>query len=358
MNLEQFLKQMVDLGASDIFIIAGLPLTYERSGQKVRLDMSPLLEHDTKKMVALLYEMAGRDFDAFLRLENYDDDFSFTLVGSGRFRVNAFRQRGSVSSVIRLIPFELPDPADINIPPEILGCATFHKGLVLLTGPAGAGKSTTLACIVDALSQQRSGHIITMEDPIEFIYRHNKCIITQRELITDVETYAEALRSAMRQKPNVILLGEMRDKETIETAILAAETGKLIFSTLHTVGITGAIDRIVDAFPATLQYQVRLQLSTVIQAIVGQQLIPATDGSVVPVFEIMMVDVAMRSLIREEKTHQIDSMITSGSVQGIRTIDQSLFELWKQGKITTETALQYSVHRNALVKRLSMEDKQ
>lgn len=356
MNFEQFLKQMVDIGASDIFIIAGLPLTYEVGGQQVRLDTPPLTPKDTTDLVESIYKISGRSMSVFNDAKNADDDFSFALAGTGRFRVNVFRQRGSASAVIRVIPFGLPKPEDFHITPDILGCADFQKGLILVTGPAGAGKSTTLACIIDKLNHERSGHIITMEDPIEYIHRHDKCIVTQREIPTDIATYSEALRSAMREKPDIVLLGEMRDKDTIETAVTAAEMGQLIFSTLHTVGAAGTVDRIVDAFPATQQRQIRLQLSMVIQAIVSQQLVPAIGGGVVPAFEVMVANTAIRNLIREEKTYQIDSMIASGSAKGMRTMDQSLFELWKKGKITKENALQYSVHQEALAKRFATEE--
>lgn len=355
MNLRNVLKEMIDIGASDIFIIAGLPLTYEVGGQQKRLDMPCLTPQDTADLVASVYEIAGRRLEYFTDSKNRDDDFSFAVSGVGRFRVNVFRQRGSSSAVIRIIPFGLPDPIKYNIPPEVLACSDFQKGLILVTGPAGAGKSTTLACIIDKLNQQRSGHIITMEDPIEYIHSHGKCIVTQREIPTDIATYSEALRSAMREKPDVILLGEMRDKDTIETAVTAAEMAQLIFSTLHTVGAAGTVDRIIDAFPATQQRQIRLQLSMVVQAIISQQLVPTINGGVLPAFEVMVANTAIRNLIREEKTHQIDSMIASGSAKGMRTMDQSLFELYKQGHITKETALQYSVHQDALAQRFITE---
>ena len=355
MDLKQLLKQMVDTKASDIFIIAGLPLTYEVGGRQVRLDMPPLKPQDTAEFVEAIYEASGRKMKNFTNSGNKDDDFSFALPGIGRFRVNVFRQRGSESAVIRIIPFGLPKPEDYNIPDEVINCAEFQKGLVLVTGPAGAGKSTTLACIIDKLNKNRSGHIITMEDPIEYIHRHEKCIVTQREIPTDISTYSEALRSAMREKPDILLLGEMRDKDTIETAVTAAEMAQLIFSTLHTVGAAGTVDRIIDAFPATQQRQIRLQLSMVIQAIISQQLIPTVDGGLVPAFEIMTANTAIRNLIREEKTHQIDSIIAAGSEKGMRTMDQSLFDLCKAGTITKEMALQYSVHQEALRKRFETE---
>ena len=302
-----------------------------------------------------MFRIANRSFDHFLSLANHDEDFSFALPGIGRFRANVFRQRGSLGLVIRVIPFGLPNPREMHIPDEVLSCANFQKGLVLVTGPAGSGKSTTLACIIDKLNHSRTGHIITMEDPIEYIHRHQSCIVTQREVPTDIATYGEALRSAMREAPDVILLGEMRDYETIGTAVTAAEMAQLLFSTLHTTGAAGTVDRIIDAFPASQQRQIRLQLSMVLQAIVSQQLVPTKNGTVVPAFEIMFMNTAIRNLIREEKTHQIDSAIAAGSAQGMRTMDQSLFDLVAKGIVDKQVALQYSIHQEALEKRFEVE---
>ena len=355
MNLEQFLQQMIDAGASDVFIIAGLPLTYQADGRQVRSESGPLMPEDTERVVRAIFETSGRSVERFMEGGNHDEDFSFALPGIGRFRANVFRQRGSLAAVIRVIPFGLPDPAAYHIPPEVLEVAELKKGLVLVTGPAGAGKSTTLACIIDKLNHERTGHIITMEDPIEYVHRHGSCIVTQREVPTDVATYAEALRSAMREAPDVILLGEMRDAQTIGTAVTAAEMAQLIFSTLHTTGAAGTVDRIIDAFPASQQRQMRMQLSMVLQAIVSQQLVPTVDGSVVPVFEIMRSNTAIRNLIREEKTHQIDSVIAACGREGMRTMDQSLFDLVSSGRVARETALQYAIHQEALQKRLDAD---
>ncbi|MEG0071179.1 MAG: PilT/PilU family type 4a pilus ATPase [Raoultibacter sp.] len=356
MDAIQLLNLMVETEASDIFIIAGLPITYELSGRQVRLDTPILTPQDTEMFVQSLYAASGRKPGLFTDNKNHDDDFSFALAGIGRFRANIFRQRGSLSAVIRLIPFGLPEADKFGIPEDVLRCADFQKGLVLVTGPAGAGKSTTLACIIDRLNHTHEGHIITMEDPIEYIHKHESCIVTQREVPTDIATYGEALRSAMREKPNVILLGEMRDYETIETAITAAEMAQLIFSTLHTTGAAGTVDRIIDVFPASQQRQIRIQLSMVLQAIVSQQLIPAIDGSEVPAFEIMVANTAIRNLIREEKTHQIDSVIAAGGTEGMRTMDQSLFALCQSGRITKEIALRYSIHQEALQAHFAAEN--
>lgn len=356
MDLRKILKQMVDAKASDIFFVAGLPVTYNAGGRQLRTKTGPLSPMQTRTVVAEVYAAANRDFQMFLDNGNHDDDFSFAIPGIGRFRANAFRQRGSLGLIIRIIPFGLPNPVEFEIPEEVLRFADVQKGLVLVTGPAGVGKSTTLACIIDRLNHSRQAHVITMEDPIEYLHSHGTCIVTQREIPTDVATYAEALRSAMRESPDVILLGEMRDVETIGTAVAAAEMSQLLFSTLHTTGAAGTVDRIIDTFPSSQHKQVRIQLSMALQAIVSQQLIPTVDGGVTPAFEIMCVNTAIRNMIREAKTHQIDSVIASSAAEGMRTMDQSLFDLYKKGRITREMALQYSVHTEALKKRIESEE--
>ena len=355
MELKPLLKRMIDEKASDIFVVAGQPLTFSSSGRFMRLGDQSLMPRDTKEVITSIYELADRDFTLMDQNVNHDEDFSFAIAGVGRFRANVFRQRGSMSAVIRVIPFGLPNPADYEIPDDVLELSRLTKGLVLVTGPAGAGKTTTLTCIIDKLNHEREGHIITMEDPIEYVHRHESCIVTQREIPTDVATYAEALRSALRQSPDVILLGEMRDPETVSTAMTAAEMAQLLFSTLHTTSASGTIDRIIDTFPAVQQHQIRIQLSLVLQAIVCQQLVPTVDGRVAPVFEIMKSNPAIRNLIRERKTHQIDSVIAAGGKDGMRTMDQSLFQLVKAGRITAETALRFSIHEEALERRLEIE---
>lgn len=355
MKLTELLKEMIDVKASDIFIVPGLPFTYRASGKQVRLNSDPLMPADTEQLVSAIYKASGRSMEAFINSQNHDDDFSFALSGVGRFRANIFRQRGSLGTVIRVIPFGLPDPAEFEIPEDVLKCANFQKGLVLVTGPAGAGKSTTLACIIDRLNHTRHGHIVTMEDPIEYVHKHGTCIVTQREVPTDIASYGEALRSAMRESPDVILLGEMRDADTIGTAVTAAEMAQLLFSTLHTTGAAGTVDRIIDAFPSSQQRQIRLQLSMVLQGIVSQQLVPTVDGKVTPAFEIMTMNTAIRNLIRDEKTHQIDSVIATCGAEGMRTMDQSLFNLVKEGRVTKEMALQYSIHQEALRTRFATE---
>lgn len=255
MDVRETLRQAVEMGASDIFIIAGLPLTYKVDGRQRRME-ARLMPADTAAVISDIYTLCGRSRSRIER-EDMDDDFSFSIPDLGRFRANVLHQRGSLAAVIRVIRFGLPEPEKLNIPPEVLASARLMKGLVLVTGSAGSGKSTTLACLINAINQTREGHIITMEDPIEYIHRHDRCIVTQREISTDSPSYVSALRSALRESPDVILLGEMRDYETIEVAMTAAETGQLLFSTLHTTGAANTVDRIIDVFPAGQQAQVR-----------------------------------------------------------------------------------------------------
>lgn len=351
MDITVILKRALELDASDIFIIAGLPVTYKVNGRQQR-EGTALKPDDTQGAVAALYALCGRRPRSVEALSS-DDDFSFAVPGLGRFRASVLHQRGTLAAVLRVIQFGLPDPAVLGIPEAVMRVADTLKGLVLVTGAAGNGKSTTLACLIHAINRSREGHIITMEDPIEFIHRHDKSIVTQREIGTDCESYVSALRSALRESPDVILLGEMRDAETIEVAMTAAETGQLLFSTLHTVGAANTVDRIVDVFPAAQQQQVRIQLSMVLQAVISQQLVPTVDGGQTAAFEVMYADPAIRNLIREAKTHQIDSAIQAGAAKGMCTMDSSLLALCRAGRITPETALTHSAHYEALEKRLA-----
>lgn len=306
---------------------------------------------DTDRLIHQIYSMAGnRNIDPFL--QTGDDDFSFSIPGLSRFRVNAYRQRGSLAAVIRVIAFDLPNPDILHIPEEVMSAADFTKGMVLVTGPAGSGKSTTMACIVDRINHSREGHIITLEDPLEYLHRHDKCIVSQREICTDTESYLVSLRATLRQSPDVILLGEMRDYETIQTAMTAAETGHLVLSSLHTTGAANTIGRIVDVFEPSQQRQVSIQLSMVLQAVISQQLVPDINGHNIPVFEVMRLNPAIRNMIRDNKVHQIDGVISSSAHEGMRAMDQSLLELYKQGRITRETALKYASNGDMLKRKL------
>lgn len=355
-NLLSVLKQAVEAEASDIFIIAGHPIAFKINEAVVPIDDVTLQDYrlspeDAKQLLEKIYACGkGRDIRPFL--ENGDDDFSFSVEKLGRFRCNAYYQRGTMASVLRLVSFRLPDPGKLNIPETVVNLNFVKKGLVLITGSAGSGKSTTLACIIDKINQTRSSHIITIEDPIEFLHKHGKSIVSQREVPNDTRNYVHALRAALRQAPDVILLGEMRDYETIATAMTAAETGQLVLSTLHTIGASNTVDRIIDVFPPSQQQQIRVQLSMVLQAVVSQQLLPAIDGRLVPAFEIMIVNPAIRNMIRESKVHQIDNAIYSGADEGMISMDADLFRLYSQGVIARETALIHAVNPESLAKRM------
>ena len=302
-------------------------------------------------MIKDIYQLANnRDFSNFLA--SRDDDFSFSLPNIGRFRVNAYRQRNSCAAVLRIVRFELPDPKKMHIPEIVCDLANQKKGMILVTGPAGSGKSTTLACIIDQINQKRNTHIITIEDPIEYLHSHNKSIVSQREVFHDTKNYVAALKAALREAPEVILVGEMRDLETIDIAITAAETGHLIFSSLHTVGAANTIDRMIDVFPASQQQQIRVQLAMVLNAVICQQLLPGVDGKMIPAFEIMICNQAIRTLIRDGKTHQIDSTISNSRQLGMITMDEAIIELYKQGKISKETALMYATNPKIVERRL------
>lgn len=354
MKLEEILRRAVELGASDIFIIAGLPLTYKVQGQQLRDEESGKLNpSQTEDYVAEIYAAARREPRCITGAIT-DDDFSISYSGIGRFRVNLFRQRGSLAAAIRVIRFGLPTAEQMQIPQEVMRVANLRKGIVLVTGQTGSGKSTTLACIINEINHNRSGHILTLEDPVEYIHHHEKCIVSQREIHCDCPDYVTAMRSALRESPDVILLGEMRDKETMEVAMSAAETGQLLFSSLHTTGAANTIDRIIDSFPSNQQAQMRLQLSMVLQSVISQQLVPDVDGNNVPVFEIMHVNLAIRNMIRESKTHQLDSAIAAGAAQGMRTMDMSLLNLYNSRRITRETLLRYCTNYDAMQKRVGI----
>lgn len=351
MNITEILQKAVAEKASDIFIVAGLPVSLRKNGIISRLDETRLLPPDTEELISQIYSIAGNRELAIVS-DGGDDDFSFAVPGLSRFRVSAYKQRSALSAVIRIITFDLPDYSELGIPDTIINMGNGSGGMILVTGPAGSGKSTTLACIIDHINKTRDKHIITLEDPLEYLHRHNRSIVSQREINVDTENYVTALRAALRQSPDVILLGEMRDYETISIAMTAAETGHMLFSTLHTIGAANTIDRIIDVFPANQQRQVAVQLSMVLSAVVSQQLLPAVDGGVVPAFEIMTVNPAIRNMIRDNKIPQIEGLLYSSSKEDMISMDSSILKLYQEGRITRETALLYATNPEMLERKL------
>ncbi|MCR5421821.1 MAG: PilT/PilU family type 4a pilus ATPase [Lachnospiraceae bacterium] len=354
MSIKDILKTIVNEEASDIFIVAGRSLTYKVHGhlRSYNNDSDILKPQDCFSLISEIYELAGNR--GLKNLESTgDDDFSFTLPDAARFRVNAFKQRGSLSAVIRVIAFDNLHPEKLKIPNEIIDFPLKHKkGLVLITGPAGSGKSTTLACMIDKINNEREAHIITLEDPIEYLHYHKKSIVSQREIISDTESYLTALRASLRESPDVILLGEMRDPETISVAMTAAETGHLVLSTLHTIGAANTIERIIDAFPPNQQHQIYIQLSMVLQMVVSQQLVDTTEGKRVPAFEIMKLNPAIRNNIRERNLQSIENFIATGEKEGMILMNRSLANLVKNGIITEETAYSSTTNPENLEREL------
>jgi len=349
MDFKAAVLKAVENSASDIFLIAGQPVSYKCRREIFQLDGDILTPEDAEKVIDGIYALSGRS------PENYhktgDDDFAFNMSGM-RFRVSALRQRGGSAAVIRPVSSEVPDYRSIGIPECIMDTAALQKGLVLVTGPAGSGKSTTLACIMDRVNHTCPKHIITIEDPVEFLYDNDKSIFTQREVGSDTEGYGAALRASLRQSPDVILVGEMRDYDTIKTALTAAETGHLIFSTLHTLGIGSTVNRIIDIFPPDQQQQIRVQLASQLCTVVTQELIRTVKGELIPVFEVVQVNSAMRNMIRENKTYQLDSSLGMYSGDGMMSLDGQLYDLQKAGTITLDTAISAALRPDILRKRI------
>lgn len=337
MTLEQIIKAAYNNGASDIHVTPGTPPVIRCSGELLRVGEEKMQSEDTEAIAKEIFKIA--DYSKRFE-ENGEVDFSFAFGDYGRFRANIYKQRGSIAIAIRLIPKEIPELSTLGIPDSVIKLSNKNRGLILVTGPTGAGKSTTLAALVNLINEQRNCHIITLEDPIEYLHRHKTGIVNQREIGIDSHSFASALRSALREDPDVIMIGEMRDQETIATALTAAETGHLVFGTLHTMGAAKTIDRIVDTFSENQQQQVRVQLASVLQSVITQQLIPSNDV-LVPAFEVMMVTHGISNLIREGKTHQIDNLIQTGNRYGMQTMDGTLMGLFKQGRITRDDVMAY-----------------
>ncbi|SHH30449.1 twitching motility protein PilT [Caloranaerobacter azorensis DSM 13643] len=342
MNIYELLKKTIELGASDLHITVGYPPVMRINGELIKHGEEALTPEENIDLVKQIL-----DEDKFKQLEiNGEIDTSYSIAGLGRFRVNIYKQRGTYGMAIRAVSLRIPTIEELGLPEIVRELSRKQRGLILVTGPTGSGKSTTLASMIDCINKERSCHILTLEDPIEYLHKHNKSIINQREIGSDSRNFASALRAALRQDPDVILVGEMRDLETISIAITAAETGHLVLSTLHTIGAAKTIDRIIDVFPPHQQQQIKIQLSTVLEGIISQQLLPRADtqGRVLAL-EIMIATPAIRNLIREGKTYQIQTAIQTGMKFGMQTMDNSLINLFKQGLISRNTALDYAVDR-------------
>ena len=337
MEMFEILKTAVQRGASDIHMVIGLPPSVRIRGSIAQLEEFPALTaEDSKKLIySVLFEDLRSKFE-----QNLELDCSVQIPNLSRFRINVFMQKNGVEAVLRVISSKIPNPEELNLPEAVLKFAHLPNGLVLVTGPTGSGKSTTLACIMNLINQTRHEHILTIEDPIEFVYTNQSCIIRQREVGQQTKSFANALKSALRQDPDIVLIGEMRDLETISAALTIAETGHLVFGTLHTTDAAQTIDRVVDVFPPHQQQQVRVQLSTALRGVVSQTLLPKSDGiGRVAAREIMVVTPAISNLIREGKTHQVYSAIETGAKFGMINLDRALLQLVQNGSVSQEDAM-------------------
>ncbi len=349
MTIDDLLIRARKMGASDVHVTVGIPPKCRVNGELVTLMEGRILPADSKALVEQM--IPGRLVERFNR--EGEVDFSYAIKGVGRFRVNIFKQRGTMSFVIRLVNTEIPSPESLGLPQSVLELVKKKRGLILVTGPTGSGKSTTLASLIHIINQTQNKHIITLEDPIEYLHSHEKSIVNQREVGIDTQSYAGALRAALREDPDIILVGEMRDLDTIATAVTAAETGHLVLSTLHTIGAVPTIERIIDVFPMNQQAQIRLQLATLLEAIISQQLLPTADRKGrVAAFEIMYANSAVRNLIREAKSHQIPSIIQTNKQSGMMMMDDALYELYRTHQITAKDAMTFAQDPSNLARRI------
>ncbi|MBQ7775695.1 MAG: type IV pilus twitching motility protein PilT [Lachnospiraceae bacterium] len=348
-NIEEILTVAKDAGASDVHLTVGIPPKMRVNGNLITMDFPKLQPADTLEMVLSIMSEAQRT--RFEEKGEYDMSFSITNVG--RYRVNAFKQRGSAALAFRLVGTNVPSPDVLGIPESVVDLYQRKRGLILVTGPTGSGKSTSLAAIIDKINSNRDAHIITLEDPIEYLHQHKMSMVNQREIGLDSENYANALRAALREDPDVILVGEMRDFETISVAITAAETGHLVLSTLHTIGAASTVDRVIDVFPPHQQQQIRVQLANVLEAVISQQLIPTADGrGRCAAFEVMHANHAVRNLIREGKSHQLPSVMQTNRKMGMITMDEAIMQLYFDGKIDRDLAIQFAQDPEGMESRI------
>ena len=351
-DLDEILIQSVKVRASDIHLTTGRPPSYRIDGVLAPIEGERLIPQMLEDILMPLMDVRHRE-----ELQNNGQtDFAYAISGVGRFRVNVFKQRGTLASVMRSLPFNIPEPEDLGIPAEVVEMTTRKRGLILVTGPTGSGKSTTLASLIHVINRNYPYHIITLEDPIEYLHRHDKSVVNQREIGSDSTDYAQALRAALREDPDVILVGEMRDLETISTAITAAETGHLVFSTLHTIGADKTIDRIIDVFPPNQQQQIRIQLASVLECVVSQQLLKKADGSGrVAALEVLFANNAVRNLIRESKTYQIASIMQTNKRTGMQTMDDALYDLYMRKLIDADNAVTYAQDPVSMNKKVNFD---
>jgi twitching motility protein PilT len=349
-SIDDLLEQLVARGASDLHVTAGMPPAIRVHGHIERATAyEPLTPDDTR---GLLYRILSSEQQKQFEIKR-QLDFAYAIPGLARFRVNVYYQRTSVGAAFRVIPQDIKSAEELGLPSVLHQLAAQPRGIVLVTGPTGSGKSTTLAAMIDEINRTRAEHILTIEDPIEFVHRHKRCIVNQREIGPDATSFAEALRAALRQDPDVILVGEMRDLETISTALTAAETGHLVFGTLHTQSAPSTIDRIIDVFPAEQQEQVRIMIANSLQGVVTQTLLPTADGTGrVPALEILLPDDAVRNLIRQGKTEQIYSIMQTNTARGMQTMEQALADLITRRVVSVDDALGRSSHKDQLVSLL------
>lgn len=351
-NLDEILIQSVKSGASDIHLTTGRPPSYRIDGVLAPIEGERLTPQMLEELLMPLMDVRHRGE----LQDNGQTDFAYAIPGVGRFRVNVFKQRGTLASVMRSLPFNIPEPEQLGIPAEVVEMTSRKRGLILVTGPTGSGKSTTLASLLHVINRTYPYHIITLEDPIEYLHRHDKSVVNQSEIGSDSTDYAQALRAALREDPDVILVGEMRDLETISTAITAAETGHLVFSTLHTIGADKTIDRIIDVFPPNQQQQIRIQLASVLECVVSQQLLKKADGSGrVAALEVLFANNAVRNLIRESKTYQIASIMQTNKRAGMQTMDDALYDLYMRKLIDADNAVTYAQDPVSMNKKVNFD---
>lgn len=348
-TIEEILINAAENNASDVHITVGVPPKMRVHGKLMNMNYPVLMPQDTEPIIMSIMDRRRKEiFD-----EKGEVDFSISVPEIGRYRVNIFKQRGSMAAALRVVGVDIPTADSLGVPKAVQQLYDKRRGLVLVTGPTGSGKSTTLASMINIINENLAEHIITLEDPIEYMHNHKLSMVNQREVGLDTLSYSDALRAALREDPDVILVGEMRDLETISIAIRAAETGHLVFSTLHTIGAASTIDRIIDVFPTSQQQQIRIQLSMVLEAVISQQLIPTADGhGRVAAFEVMIANPAIKNMIREGKTYQIQSMIQTNADMGMITMDDFLYNLYRMGKITGEQVMIFAQDRQAVAKRL------